>query len=695
MSTHLHTRFIPIWKQAPFIRLLLPLMSGIVIQWYLPFTVFKLSAISIIAVLLLVVLLFTKFKSSFRFGIITSFTMLLAGGWLVQVNQPDKYITRMKQQLYKNKTIIATLDEPPVIKTKSYKANATMRFVDSSGKIVYCKGGIILYFLKEKAAPSLKYGDEIAFKKPLTTLSNSLNPGAFDFSRYSAFHGIYFQVFLAPGDYKILRSTNANPFYNTLYNAREFVINAFKKYLPGKIESGLAEALLVGYKDDLDKDLIEQYANTGVVHIIAISGMHLGLIYGLFFTFFKPLRKRKAGNIISGILIILILWFFSFLTGAAPSITRSALMFTAIIIGSSFNKKMIIYNSLAVSAFILLLFNPFNLWDVGFQLSYAALISISILSKPITNLLTFPNKILQVIWQLTAVTVSAQVFTLPFVIYHFHQFPLSFILSNLVAVPLSSLILYCLIAVLVLSPFTLPAKLAGWCSYYLIKLMNWYIALIARLPFSRIDNIYINIVQAAILTLMLSAICWWILRRSSKGLVAASISSFVLFVMYDVQWLQTKKQQKLVVYNVPGKLAIDILHGHTYTFIGDSSLQQKSFLQNFHLLPARIQNRVALQQNIAVPATGFYQVNYKQTRLLIIDTNPSMVKPFHINTGLLVVGGGCKINPARLLQNISCTTIVLNATVPPWRVSKWKIAADSLHLRLHSVQQQGAFEATL
>jgi competence protein ComEC len=135
---------------------------------------------------------------------------------------------------------------------------------------------------------------------------------------------------------------------------------------------------------------------------------------------------------------------------------------------------------------MLLLVNPFNLWDVGFQLSFAALVSIAILSKPITSLLSFNNFILQNIWQLVAVTIAAQALTLPLVIYHFHQFPLSFILSNLIAVPLSSIILYALILLLFISWFHLPAVVVGWFCFYAIKAMNVFIGWVASLSFSRI-----------------------------------------------------------------------------------------------------------------------------------------------------------------------------------------------------------------
>ena len=156
---------------------------------------------------------------------------------------------------------------------------------------------------------------------------------------------------------------------------------------------GLAEALLIGYKDDLDKTLVQSYSNTGVVHVIAISGLHLGLIYWLLLMLFKPLQKRKL-KWLRPVFILTGLWLFSLLAGAQPSVLRSAVMFTCIVLGDSFARKSSIYNTLALSALLLLCINPYWLWDVGFQLSYAAVLSIVIFMQPIYNWFYIKNKVL-------------------------------------------------------------------------------------------------------------------------------------------------------------------------------------------------------------------------------------------------------------------------------------------------------------
>ena len=366
-------------------------------------------------------------------------------------------------------------------------------------------------------------------------------------------------------------------------------------------------------------------------------------------------------------------------------------MFTAILLGNSFNRKMSIYNSLAVSAFLLLVVNPFNLWDVGFQLSYAALLSIAVLSKPITNLFTSTNIFLQTTWQLVAVTLAAQAFTLPLVIYHFHQFPLSFILANIIAVPLSSIILYLLIALLFLSFIPFVATITGWCCFYSIKAMNLFIGWVASLPFSRVDNINITIVQALLIFGLISFIAVAFFKRSPVAFVVSLAFLLVISFLHNLQWINNSRQSKMIVYNVPGKSAIDFIRGRKFYFLGNADLLEKSFLQNFHLLPSRTLHQVTAGPPISLLTSNFNEVHFLSKKILLIDKNPELLNTAPVNTDILIISSGCSMKPFELLRVISGKTIVLDGSVKHWRYTDWKNAADSLHLRLHSVQQQGAF----
>jgi competence protein ComEC len=695
MSTRLHTRFIPIWREAPFLRLLLPIIPGIIFQWYVQPPILALLIAAGITLLASASCFFTPYKTTKWMGICVYALIAVFGCCLALLKDQRNWQSHISKHYYPSETVIATLQEPLVSKAKSYKAEATVEMLDSAGNKQQVKGNMLVYLQKDSTIPPLQYGSRILFNNPLQQIKNAGNPGGFDFQRYSAFNGVYYQVYLKTGEYVIDAERTYNPFRQYLFGTRDYVLQTFKKYIPGNIESGMAEALLVGYKDDLDKGLVEQYANTGVVHIIAISGMHLALIYGLLVIVFKPLRKTRMGKFASAILIIVALWAFSLLTGAAPSITRSALMFTVIVLGTSFGKRTGIYNSLAISAMLLLLYNPFYLWDVGFQLSYAALLSIAVFGNPITDWFYFRNKWVNQFWQLIAITLAAQILTFPLVLYHFHQFPLYFLLANMVAVPLSTIIMYGLILLLLFYWLPVVSKAIGFAMHYAIFAMNKYIGFIDALPGSKLGEIYSTVPMAIMVALVIASTGWWLLRKSTNGLVAAVACLFMWVGLYKWQHYQTDTQQKLIVYNVPKFTAIDILQGNRFSFIGDSTLQQKGFLQNFNLLPSRILHQAAFKENLTLNESGFTNIHLGSKKLLILDKSVDLSQSDSTSADLLVVSRNVKTKPLELLQLVNCKTIVLDGSTTRWQLSQWKNAADSLHLRLHNVQEQGAFVLNL
>ncbi|HKC35897.1 MAG TPA: ComEC/Rec2 family competence protein, partial [Chitinophagaceae bacterium] len=490
---------IHIWKKAPFVRFLPPLIAGIVLQWHLQIQPVILWILLCISLIIITTFFFIPFFERYKLSIINGFAvtaLFIALGGLLSWYKNIQHDEHWFGKNYNNENnLVVTLLENPVEKTKSLKATASVGFILQSDSCIRTKGTIILYFKKDSALSNLEYGSQLIITKPLQEIKNSGNPGGFNYKRYSLFQGITHQVYLKENEFEILPITNKTLFQQFINTSRTKVLNILRANIKGEKELGLAEALLIGYKDDLDKTLVQSYSNTGVVHVIAISGLHLGLIYWLLTWLFKPLQKGKKLNWLRPVLILAGLWLFSLLSGAQPSVLRSAVMFTCIVLGDSFERKSSTFNTLALSALFLLLINPYWLWDVGFQLSYAAVLSIVIFMKPIYHWFYIKNKILDFIWKLNAITIAAQILTLPIGIYHFHQFPFSFLLTNVLAVPLSSLIVLGEILVCVISFIPMIATFIGKILYWLIWIMNSYIERIEMLPFSLWDGLQISILQ--------------------------------------------------------------------------------------------------------------------------------------------------------------------------------------------------------
>ena len=675
------------------------MMAGIMLQWHFQFGIntwwIVLSIAFTILLSFFIIPFFNRYRFGFVNGIITSILFFSIGAMLAW--QQD--IRNNKQWLgnfYKEQdALLVTLDEPPVEKTKSIKANATVSYLLQNGQSIPAKGKIILYFKKDSSL-QLSYGSQILFKKPLQEIKNSGNPGGFDYKKYSLFQGITHQIYLKTDEFEVLNGKKENWFRKFIYSSREKVLTILRTNIKGDKELGLAEALLIGYKDDLEQSLVQSYTNTGVVHIIAISGLHLGLIYWLLALVLKPLKKKRSTKWLSPFLIITGLWLFSLLAGAQPSILRSALMFTCIVLGESLSKKTSIYNTMAVSAFILLCINPYWLWDVGFQLSYAAVLSIIIFMRPIYNWFYIKNKILDFLWKLNAVTLAAQILTVPLSIYHFHQFPNLFILTNFLAVPLSSAILLGEILLCVISFIPAVAILVGKLISWLIWLMNTYIERIETIRFSLWDGLQISILQAILLVLFTVGISYWLMEKSGRGLKLGLLALLGFVAVRSFSFVQSNQQQKIIVYNVPQKRAIDIVNGRNYFFVGDSDLLTNDFARNFHLKPSRVLYRIKEVNELNNLSVYENYLNYNGKKILLLDEAVSFIpqqpKP---SIDLLVISKNPKVYMKKLAASLDIKQVVFDGSVPAWKTTYWKKDCDSLHIPWYDVTMKGAFVMNL
>jgi competence protein ComEC len=681
-----------VWNKAPVIRLLIALISGILLQWYGQLPLTCIAICFIISFLFFLVYSFTAVKIRYRLsvvnGIFVCLLLVSTGSSLVWLHDIRNNKQWAGHSYAASSHVIVTIEEPLVEKANSYKALAIFQSTIQNGFRTSSEGKIILYFKKDSVAPSLHYGTQILFNKSLQEIKNAGNPGSFDYKTYCLFQHITHQVYLTNKEYVVLAATDKNAFKDFVFKSRSWVINHLRKYIKGEKEQGLAEALLIGYKDDLDKNLVQAYSNTGVVHIIAISGLHLGLIYWLLLFLTKPLARHKKLVWARLFLIISSLWLFSILAGAQPSVLRSALMFTIIAAGEVAVRKTNIFNTLAFSAFVLLCINPFWLWDVGFQLSYAAVLSIIIFFRPIYNWYRPENKLMEFLWKLTAVTLAAQIFTLPISIYHFHQMPLLFLFTNIIAVPLSSAILIgeiILCALFFISPI---ANLVGAVLNYFIYLMNSYVEGLDKLPFSVWNYLSINIFQAVLLLFFATAICYWLMEKKRRFAWIA-FSSFALFMLIrGLSFFNAFDQKKLIVYNVPKHPAIDVLNGRSYFFIGDSSLLYDDFIRNFHLQPSRIAHRIT--PAIANAEIKSFQLGEKQI-LILDEALPFASASPKQKIDLLVLSKNPKLYINSLLNTFIIQQIVIDGSVPAWKAALWKKDCDSLKISCYNVSEEGAF----
>jgi len=675
---------------------------GIVTQWYFPISIFWL--LILLSVCLLNFFFFYNLSISLRYKFryvqsVMLLSIILLLGMMLTWNKNLHHHNNWYGNFYKKEqAILVRIDEPLTEKEKTYKTILSVKNMVLNDSNISTYGNILVYFKKEKNASNLKYGDLIWIKKPLQNITNSGNPGSFNNQQYQSFQQIYHQVYLTEKDYVKINKNEANKLKKTVYQLRDFTLHVLKQNLSNKNGIlGIAEALLIGYKNDLDTNLTQAYSKAGVVHIIAISGLHLGLIYGMLLWLLNRIPFINKNEFVKAIFLLSCLWMFSLMTGASASVLRSAVMFTCIIIGNVMNRKASIYNSLAASAFLLLCYNPYLVWDVGFQLSYLAIIGIVWLQKPIQNLFSPKNIILLKIWEMSSITIAAQLITFPICVYYFHQFPNLFLLSNLIAVPLSTIILFAEIFLVLFYKISFLAKLISTFIFYAIHFLNETIVQINNIPFSIWDNIYANAWSTIFLYGFVMFGTYWFLQHQKPFLKLSLLCSLLFFGNQAFAEINALQQHRLIIYNNTHHLLIDYIHKNKYQFLGEDALNHDEKTLSFLLNPSRISYRAnqLLEENNPI---NFHKHIYalRNKRLMVLDST-GYFKPIKhkIIIDVLVISKNTRLSFHEILCAIQPKLIVFDASDSLWKITKWKKECEALNLRFFSIKDQGALVMNL
>jgi competence protein ComEC len=602
------------------------------------------------------------------------------------------YVNDAKQYEFAIVKLVSDL-EP---KAKSYKINAEVVQLVNGQDSKSTQGEAILYLSKGDTIPNLHQGDFLLVKNKFKDIQHSGNPGSFDYGAYCRNNNIYQSSFLKDHEWKQLskHETSLSSIFN---QGNRNTRSILQSYISDSSILGIAEALLIGYRKDVDQEIWQAYSNTGIVHIIAISGLHMAMVYAtvrwllLLIPFFK---KRK---IIAILFALLFMWGFAALTGLPPSVTRAAVMFTAIGIGEITGRKIAIYNNLAASAFILLCFNPLWIIDVGFQLSYLALLSIVLFYTPVYNWLYFSFKIPDAIWKLIAGTISAQILTFPLCVYYFHQFPLLFIITNLVAVPASTIILYLEILLVAFHWITPLAKILGQFISWLIHLLNEFVFLIGKLSFAVWDGLNINILQFILLFLCVIIFSIWLMHKKSRWLLPALSSALLLSFTFLIQEWNILHQHKLVVYNINKESYIQFIAGHDY--FSPDTLQniQPSNSELFIFKPGRTSmflknDNPSIVNSLENNAIQLYDFHSK---IIARIRSSNLIIPQPISVDYLILSKGFKADSALLFSYFKPKQLILDSSIPFWEITKYKTAFQHVTIPVHYVSEHGAFTCDL
>ncbi|MEO7989679.1 MAG: ComEC/Rec2 family competence protein [Chryseolinea sp.] len=688
------------WIPYPFVRIVVFFIAGILFGIYLPDIIdetFAQFTLSTFVILYIVLFFISQKRIKINLGFLGLTTIFLAG--YVQLlsqtesRQADHFIHFSKPIEYYKAVVTKYAEE----KDKSWKLEVNLTELKSEGKWKIGEGKIVCYFPKEDFKKPFQYGDVLLVKGNPQIVQPPSNPGEFDYQRFLTFRNIYHQHFIKRENVKWLQNNPPNYFLYYSIKARSWADSTLYANVIGEREQAIASALVLGVTDGLDNELLSAYSATGAMHVLAVSGLHVGIIYWIILLLFKPLTKSKSGEWTLAVLSFIILWSYAFVTGLSPSVLRAVAMFSVVAIARPANQRTNIYNTLAAAAFLLLVYEPFFIMSVGFQLSFLAVLGIVYLQPALYAWWEPRARFWDEVWKITCVSIAAQAATFSLGLLYFHQFPNYFLISNLFVIPISFGVLVDGLLVLAVGFFHPLASFFGLILEWFIKAMNFVVFTVEDFPFSLVENIYINTFQCWMIMLLIIVIILLLEYKKFSYLITSVCLSFVVGISSWIHFVEDVDTERLILYKVAHHNAFDLIDHGQALFFTDSVLYNDREKLRFHIQPNRLIGGVSTIQpgyekldNIT-KKDGCTLLVWKQKTILILNQR-TFTLPNNLKVDYLIISQNAIKDLTSIQNHIQTDKVIFDSSNSFYYVDKMLKQANELHMNVYSVLHDGAFE---
>lgn len=672
--------------QFPLARITIGFVLGIHVTYYFtpkPIIVFSFLFLFVCAAFIAFFVLKRDFFSPVYFGLITYFLAFCIGA-----NTQIIHTNSFQQSNYSNGEAI--FEKPHVVKVivreKLRSTAFNDRYIVLVNQIndIVKTGRILLNVRKDSLNHSFEIGSHLQITGSLYKSGPAKNPNQFDYGKYLKGKQIYAQMYADASEIKIGSVVEKDVWYYTAKLRTKIIRNLEKTHF-NKAELNVAIALILGQQQDISPEIIRDYQFAGAVHILSVSGLHIGFIL-LFVTFLlKPFPNTRRGSFIKLIIILASLACFGLIAGLAPSVLRSVTMFSFVAIGMYLRRSTNIFHTLLVSMLLILLVQPSFLFDVGFQLSYVTLFFILWLQPLLAQLWIPKNVIANYFWEILTVSFAAQIGAFPLSIYYFHQFPGLFFVTNLIIIPFLSAIMALGVLVMVLAAFDFVplflAKLLEWSIFILNKIIN----AIASLEQFIIQEIPFNWQLLVSVYLVLIATIIWFKKPSFNRLAMTLMSIIIFQISYFDTQRRIQIQSELVIFNAKKSTMIAERNGKNITLYANDSIL-KTALKNKTLNSYTMGNFSNLKSKKRLQNLIYFKGN----RILIVDSLG--VYPKDVRPDIVLFTQSPKINVERFLQTTKPKLIVADASNYRTIQKLWKATCLKAKIPFHATTEKGFYK---
>ena len=671
--------------QFPIVRICFWFVLGIIVAFYCRLNVsyiFSLLAISIVVFGCFLFQSYHKIEQKKNFSI-SLYILFFVIGIITTVVHNDTFkenhYTHNAANFASNHTIKVTVLEK--LKSTITNNRYIVKVTQIDNKIA--TGKIILNLKKDTIPKSFFIGARLKMEEKLVRNFKPNNPNQFDYGKYLETKGIYAQLFAETEQLKISNQTVKNIWYYTS-NFRNKIIKNLEKSGFKKEELAVLSALMLGQQQDISPDVLRDYQYAGAVHILSVSGLHVGFILLFINLLLKPLPKNKYGNFIKLTIILISLWLFALVAGFAPSVVRSAAMFSFVAVGMFLNRETNIFHTMLVSLFLILLVAPLFLFDIGFQLSYIALFFILWLQPILKSVWEPKNKIITYFWDIITVSFAAQIGAMPLSIYYFHQFPGLFFVTNLVLIPCLSVIMFLGGLVMVLAYFdfvwVIFSKIVGLS----ITFTNTYIKWIASIETFIIKDIPLSFSLLIASYLLIFAGVIWLKKPNFTKMVLVLMSVLIFQILIVTGNWESENKKELIVFNSKRSTIIVERIGKKIILCTNNTLTENSFekkmIQSYVTANSCHINKIKSLKNT---------IYFNNNKILIIDK--SCIYKKGINPDIIILRDSPKVNLERLLTSTKPKIIIADASNYKSYVRAWKQTCINKKIPFHSTYEKGFY----
>jgi competence protein ComEC len=710
----------------PAVRLLIPFIAGITLCIEVPVGIYLLwvacaflaAAVSTIIYVNVIDSAAGVYKWRYASGIAVSVAMLSLGYTMTffstDTNDPHHVAHIDTAFIQKKATYIGVISDPVVIREKTVSALIQLQKVIRNDTSISAEGKVLASIVKDSSSEALQYGDKVVFSGVVMLYEEPKNPDQFNYKSYQALHHIYHRVYLRGGDWQVTATDQGNALLARIYTVRTYFLSLIKQTVSGTNELAVATAIMLGYRDYVTDEVMQAYAGSGVLHVLSVSGLHVAVLYYVLSILLGWMDRRRRLEILKGIIVIIIMLFYAGLTGLSPPVLRSVWMFTLITIARLLDRDVSMYNVLGVSCLALLIWDPYYIADVGFQLSYIAVVGIVYLYPMFHGLLSLPsfsfrrpfgfisrvlNYSFDFVWGLIFVSIAAQLATFPVSLYYFHTFPNFFLLSNLLVIPLSNFVLISGMALFAVGWCHWLLSYAGWVFDHLLIVLNRVVFWVDGLPFALSRGTVVSVFEMIFLYAVIMMACWFIADRRAKVLLTTLICALILCMAFSVGSIQRDQTKKLVVYHVSGKKAIAFIIQRKAYYDFDSALINNEMLMRYNVRDHWWQCGVAAEEPIDSARFG-YSVSYGRVyavdskRILIIDKELAYSAASKLKVDVVILSGNTKNSLDDIMRRIDFKELIFDTSNKPAHIKHWIEDSEKMKIKYHDCREH-AFEMDL